>query len=242
MLKLLHFERADAGQSLETRPAGRAPGTSMARHSGVSAWRRLTPARRWGAGRVQMDRCAGGWPRPAVRCSSPLPPGTVAGFVPWWLTGWRLREPLAYWAPLRAVGIVLIAAGAAVLVHAFSRFVVEGLGTPAPVAPTARLVVSGLYRYVRNPMYLAVVAVIVGQALLLWQSVLLPYAAIVAVAFVVFVLGYEQPTLRRQFGSSYEAYFRRTTTAGPGSLQGQGVRPRPLARGWLEPLESSFRR
>jgi protein-S-isoprenylcysteine O-methyltransferase Ste14 len=135
-------------------------------------------------------------------------PGTVAGLVPWWLTGWRLREPLAYWAPLRVVGIVLIAAGAAVLVHAFSRFVVEGLGTPAPVAPTARLVVSGLYRSVRNPMYLAVVAVIVGQALLLWQPVLLPYAAIVTVAFVVFVLGYEQPTLRRQFGASYEAYYR----------------------------------
>jgi protein-S-isoprenylcysteine O-methyltransferase Ste14 len=135
-------------------------------------------------------------------------PGTVAGIVPWWLTGWQLRQPLAYWAPLRVVGIVLVAAGAAVLVHAFTRFVVEGLGTPAPVAPTEHLVVSGLYRYVRNPMYVAVVAVIVGQSLLLWQPVLLPYAAIVSVAFVVFVLGYEQPTLRRQFGSSYEAYQR----------------------------------
>jgi protein-S-isoprenylcysteine O-methyltransferase Ste14 len=135
-------------------------------------------------------------------------PGTVAGLVPWWLTGWRLRQPLAYWAPLRVLGFLLIAAGAAVLVHAFTRFVMQGLGTPAPVAPTAHLVVSGPYRYVRNPMYVAVVAVIAGQALLLWQPVLLPYAAVVAVAVVLFVLGYEQPMLRRQFGSSYEVYRR----------------------------------
>jgi protein-S-isoprenylcysteine O-methyltransferase Ste14 len=137
-----------------------------------------------------------------------LAPGTVAGLVPWWLTGWRLRQPVAYWLPVRAFGGLLIVVGAVVLVHAFTRFVVEGLGTPAPVAPTAHLVVGGLYRYVRNPMYLAVVAAIVGQALLLWQPVLLLYAVIVGAAFVLFVLGYEQPTLRRQFGSQYEAYRR----------------------------------
>jgi protein-S-isoprenylcysteine O-methyltransferase Ste14 len=135
-------------------------------------------------------------------------PATVAGLVPWWLTGWRLGQPLAVWAPLRVVGALLVVAGAGVLVHAFVRFVVEGLGTPAPVAPTERLVVGGLYRHVRNPMYLAVVAAIAGQALLLWQPVLIPYAAVVAVAFVVFVLGYEQPTLQRQFGPQYEAYRR----------------------------------
>jgi protein-S-isoprenylcysteine O-methyltransferase Ste14 len=137
-----------------------------------------------------------------------LAPGTVAGLVPWWLTGWRMGRPLADWAPLRAVGALLVGAGVGVLVHAFVRFVVEGLGTPAPVAPTERLVVGGLYRHVRNPMYLAVVATIAGQALLLWQSVLVGYAAVVAVAFVVFVLGYEQPSLQRQFGSQYEAYRR----------------------------------
>lgn len=137
-----------------------------------------------------------------------LAPGTVAGLVPWGLTGWRPGAPFGHWAALRVIGVVLIAAGAAVLVHAFARFVVQGRGTPAPVAPTAHLVVSGLYRYVRNPMYLAVVAAIVGQALLLWRPVLLPYAAVIAVAFVVFVLGYEQPTLQRQFGASYDAYRR----------------------------------
>ncbi|HEY3140422.1 MAG TPA: isoprenylcysteine carboxylmethyltransferase family protein, partial [Acidimicrobiales bacterium] len=94
----------------------------------------------------------------------------------------------------------------AVLLHAFVRFVVEGVGTPAPVAPTEHLVVGGLYRYVRNPMYLAVLAAILGQALVLGRLVLVPYAAVVAAAFVAFVRGYEEPTLAWQFGDRYQAY------------------------------------
>ena len=137
-----------------------------------------------------------------------LAPGVVAGVVPWWLTGWEAGQPFAYWAVLRVLGAVLLAAGVAVLVHSFARFVVEGVGTPAPVAPTEHLVVGGLYRYVRNPMYVAVLAAIVGQALLLGRGVLLLYGAAVAVAFVAFVRLYEEPTLRRQFGEQYEAYRR----------------------------------
>ncbi len=106
-------------------------------------------------------------------------PGTVAGVIPWWLTGWQVLQPLPYWFSVRAVGAVLLAAGLAVLVHAFARFVTEGSGTPAPVAPTRQLVVGGLYRHVRNPMYLAVVAAIAGQALILGQPPLLAYAAAV---------------------------------------------------------------
>jgi protein-S-isoprenylcysteine O-methyltransferase Ste14 len=137
-----------------------------------------------------------------------LAPGTVAGLVPWLLTRWQTSAPLSAWWPLRVAGAVLILAGAAVLISAFVRFVVEGFGTPAPVAPTANLVVGGLYRYVRNPMYLAVSATILGQALLLWRAALLVYAAVIVAAFVLFVLGYEQPTLSEQFGASYEAYRR----------------------------------
>jgi protein-S-isoprenylcysteine O-methyltransferase Ste14 len=137
-----------------------------------------------------------------------LAPGVVAGLVPWLLTGWEVEEPLPYWLPLRVVGAVLLVVGVAVLVHAFVRFVVEGLGTPAPVAPTERLVVGGLYRYVRNPMYVAVEGTIVGQALLLGQLGLLVYAAFVGVAFAAFVHWYEEPTLLRQFGAEYEAYRR----------------------------------
>jgi hypothetical protein len=84
-----------------------------------------------------------------------LVPGVVAGLVPWWLTGWHVRGSSPYYLPLRVAGMLLVAAGVVALLHAFVRFVVEGLGTPAPVAPTENLVVGGLYRYVRNPMYLA---------------------------------------------------------------------------------------
>jgi protein-S-isoprenylcysteine O-methyltransferase Ste14 len=133
-------------------------------------------------------------------------PCVVAGVVPWWLTGWRVRAPLPHWAPLRVLGVMLLAAGVTVLVHAFVRFVVEGIGTPAPIAPTQRLVVGGLYRHVRNPMYLALVATIVGQALALGQPTLLWYAAVVAVATAAFARGYEEPTLRRRFGAEYDAY------------------------------------
>ncbi|CAN5330211.1 isoprenylcysteine carboxylmethyltransferase family protein [soil metagenome] len=137
-----------------------------------------------------------------------LAPGVVAGLVPRWLTGWRVRQPLPHWVPLRVAGVVLLAAGVVVLLQAFARFVLEGLGTPAPFAPTARLVVGGLYRYVRNPMYLAVAAIIVGQALVLGQLILLLYAAAFLVTVAAFVHWYEEPTLRRQFGEQYEAYRR----------------------------------
>lgn len=132
-----------------------------------------------------------------------LAPGVAAGLIPWLLTGWPMESsPLA----LRILGGCLIALGAAFLLHAFYRFVVEGLGTPAPVAPPERLVVGGIYRYVRNPMYLAVAATIVGQALILGRPVLLAYAALFVAVAAAFVRWYEEPTLRRRFGEQYEAY------------------------------------
>jgi protein-S-isoprenylcysteine O-methyltransferase Ste14 len=132
-----------------------------------------------------------------------LAPGVVAGLIPYLLTGWQMET-----APLtvRIAGGALIALGATFLLHAFARFVVEGLGTPAPVAPTERLVVGGVYRYVRNPMYLAVGATIVGQALLLGQPGLLAYAAAFGAVVFCFVHLYEEPTLTEQFGASYNAY------------------------------------
>ena len=137
-----------------------------------------------------------------------LAPGVVAGLVPWWLTGWQVLLRATPWGLNAPLWILALVVGAGVLVHAFARFVVEGLGTPAPVAPTRELVVCGLYRYVRNPMYLAVLAAIVGQGLLLGRLVLLAYAAVVAAAFVAFVHWYEEPTLARQFGARYQAYRR----------------------------------
>jgi protein-S-isoprenylcysteine O-methyltransferase Ste14 len=135
-----------------------------------------------------------------------LAPGTVAGFVPWWMSQWRIQDPLLGLELLRWVGITLILAGVAILVEAFGRFAWHGLGTPAPVFPTQRLVTTGLYRYVRNPMYVAVTAVIFGQGLLLGNARLIGYGVCVWLAFFVFVLAYEEPTLRRTYGREYEAF------------------------------------
>ncbi len=135
-----------------------------------------------------------------------LAPGVVVGLIPWLLTRWQARTPLPYWAPVRVLGAILLVAGLIVLVQAFVRFVVEGFGTPAPVAAPGRLVVGGVYRYVRNPMYVAVLATIVGQALLLGRLGLLLYAAAAWLAAAAFVRFYEEPTLVRRFGANYEAY------------------------------------
>jgi protein-S-isoprenylcysteine O-methyltransferase Ste14 len=100
----------------------------------------------------------------------------------------------------------MVVAGVAALLHAFARFALEGIGTPAPVAPTERLVVGGLYRFVRNPMYLAVASTIAGQALILGRPGLLAYAAAFLVVVVAFVRGYEEPTLAARYGGRYEEY------------------------------------
>ena len=134
-----------------------------------------------------------------------LAPGVMAGVVPWALTGWHANPAPAI---VRVAGAAVTVAGAAVVVAEFVRFVREGRGTPAPVAPTERLVVGGLYRYVRNPMYLGVATTIAGQAILLARPVLAVYAAAFVALVATFVRFYEEPTLVEQFGPEYEAYRR----------------------------------
>jgi protein-S-isoprenylcysteine O-methyltransferase Ste14 len=133
-------------------------------------------------------------------------PGVIAFLVPYWITdGWQgSGAPLA----LQVAGAVLLAAGVGVVASTVIRFAVEGLGTPFPAAPTKNLVVGGLYRYVRNPMYLAVLASILGQAALLGSAGLLFYAAIVWATVATFVFAYEEPTLAAEFGEQYAAYRR----------------------------------
>jgi protein-S-isoprenylcysteine O-methyltransferase Ste14 len=135
-----------------------------------------------------------------------LAPGTVAGLVPWRLTGWRLQAPLLGWAGFRVIGAGMMLLGLTVLMEAFVRFVRVGQGTPAPTHPTERLVVSGIYRYVRNPMYLAVLTILIGQGLLFGTTDLLIYAAVVSLGFHTFVTLYEEPTLHGRFGEEYERY------------------------------------
>ncbi len=135
-------------------------------------------------------------------------PGVVTGLVPWLLTRWRPRRPLPGGAATRTAGVALVGVGGSVITHSFARFAREGLGTPAPTAPPTELVVGGLYRHVRNPMYLALDCLIVGQALLLGRARLVAYAAAVTAATATFVKVYEEPTLAKTFGDQYERYRR----------------------------------
>ena len=135
-----------------------------------------------------------------------IAPGIVAGYIPWRICRWHLEAPLAGIFPLRPLGVLSIAAGLPALLDSFARFAFQGLGTPAPIFPTRRLVVSGLYRYVRNPMYLAVVSVILGQGLFFGDVRVLEYGIAVWAAFHLFVLIYEEPILRNTYGSEYENF------------------------------------
>ena len=130
-------------------------------------------------------------------------PGTLAGYVPWRFTRWHMEpiEPRSF--PLKLLGVLLLLASLCVLIESFVRFAIKGLGTPAPPLPTRHLVVSGLYRYVRNPMYLAVSGAIFGQALIFGNTSLLEYGAFVCLGFHLFVLAYEEPSLQARFGPEY---------------------------------------
>src|SRR4051794_18333768 len=133
-----------------------------------------------------------------------IAPGTLALYVPWYLTHWHFAPPLFPIA--RVLGAALIVAGLPILIDSFARFALQGLGTPAPVMPPKRLVVTGFYRYVRNPMYVAVTALIVGQGLLFGSVTVLEYGAIVWAGFFLFVVAYEEPALGEQFNNEYERY------------------------------------
>jgi protein-S-isoprenylcysteine O-methyltransferase Ste14 len=128
------------------------------------------------------------------------PPGWVGVYFPGWITRWQIPEQRWEW---RCVAIAMIVVGLLPLGESFVRFVRVGRGTLAPMVPTERLVVSGFYRYVRNPMYLGVLALIAGQGVLFRSSALWEYWGTVALGFHLFVLAYEEPTLRGRYGESY---------------------------------------
>jgi protein-S-isoprenylcysteine O-methyltransferase Ste14 len=131
-----------------------------------------------------------------------IAPGGTAGLVPWLITGWEGDAPV--WAEV--AGAVVVAAGTLLVIAAFAQFVHEGRGTPAPIAPTQELVIGGLYRWVRNPMYLGVSMAIAGQAVLFGSVGVGLWLAVFVLATTTFTLVYEEPTLRRTYGASYDAY------------------------------------
>ena len=132
-------------------------------------------------------------------------PGVMAGLVPWLLTGWDSTDPPIVVAVL---GAILIVAGTAVVLLAFARFVLEGRGTPAPIAPTDTLVVGGLYRFVRNPMYVGGFLVLLGQAIWFGSTGLLLYTLGWWLAAHLFIVLYEEPHLAGVFGTEYDDYRR----------------------------------
>ena len=130
----------------------------------------------------------------------------VAGIVPWLLTRWDADpQPLA----LRILGVALLLAGGALVVETTARFALQGRGTPAPWAPPERFVERGSYRFVRSPMYLGVILLVLGQALLLGREILFAWAVVAWLIFEVSLVTWEEPQLRRRFGESYDDYRRR---------------------------------
>lgn len=158
-------------------------------------------------------------------------PGVVAGLVPWLLTGWVLPSSSSTSQIVPgAIAAIAILSGLVVLVGAFVRFVREGAGTPAPIAPTDRLVVGGTFRFVRNPMYVAVVTIVLGQSLLFASTTVLVYALFVWAAMAAFVHWYEEPVLTERHGRQYDDY-RRNVRAWWPRLIPEDPHPRPrLAR------------
>ncbi len=135
-----------------------------------------------------------------------LAPGIVAGYVPWRVCRWHVGLPLLGNSVFRLIGLLLIAVGLPILLDSFARFAIQGLGTPAPIFPTRHLVVSGLFRFVRNPMYIAVMSLILGQGLFFGSIGLLEYGVAVWVGFHLFILIYEEPTLRNRYGHGYQEF------------------------------------
>ncbi len=137
-----------------------------------------------------------------------LLPGLFAGYIPWRFFG-LAQVRLDFRDPAHVLGLLGVALGAALLAGCIWEFARSGRGTLAPVDPPRELVVRGLYRYVRNPMYLSVSAIVLSECLVTGSRALLGYWVIWFLAVNLFVIGYEEPALRRRFGASYEQYIQR---------------------------------
>ena len=136
-----------------------------------------------------------------------LVPGTVAGIIPWLLLQGSgnlvLRIPSVW-----MIGLLPLLLGVGIYLWCAGAFTFIGKGTPAPIDAPKILVVQGLYRWVRNPMYVAVLSVVIGEAILFRSILLVGYALVLWGVFHMFVVFVEEPSLRSQFGASYETYFR----------------------------------
>ncbi|HEU5260140.1 MAG TPA: isoprenylcysteine carboxylmethyltransferase family protein [Gemmatimonadales bacterium] len=146
--------------------------------------------------------------------------GAVLLYIPYWLaSGGAPRLDLGPW---RYAGLLPVVVGSAGIAWCLRDFSVVGRGTPAPFDPPRQLVVTGPYQYVRNPMYVSALLVLIGEAILLEAPVLLRYAAALFIVVHLFVVFYEEPTLQRTFGESYERYRQSVPRWLPRRVKGTG--------------------
>ncbi len=139
-----------------------------------------------------------------------LQPGVVTVLIPFLILYYSRTELLPErWTALNVAGAVVMVAGTCILLNCVLRFATEGKGTISPIDPTKKLVIRGLYKYSRNPMYVGVMFIMIGEAVFIWSLALAIYAAIVFAAFNLFIVLHEEPRCRREFGSEYEDYYRR---------------------------------
>jgi protein-S-isoprenylcysteine O-methyltransferase Ste14 len=143
-------------------------------------------------------------------------PGTLTILVPYLMLSYSLELFRVRLSIFRFIGLIPIAAGALLYLWCAWDFTFTGKGTPAPFDPPKEIVLRGLYRYVRNPMYVAASLVLIGEAILFESVLILVYAAIVFSFFHLWVIFYEEPTLRRKFGESYEKYCLKVSRWIPG--------------------------
>jgi protein-S-isoprenylcysteine O-methyltransferase Ste14 len=131
-------------------------------------------------------------------------PGWVLVYLPYWITRFRVPAGEPWWQTLLSGALIL--AGTTPLLDSIHRFVHEGHGTLMPGVPTEHLVATGLYRYVRNPMYVGVLTALFGEAILLHSRSMVEYSAMVWLGSELFIRLYEEPTLRRRYGEEYTRY------------------------------------
>lgn len=136
-----------------------------------------------------------------------LQPGLVAGLIPLWITGVRINNIFyEVWQLHHYIGTIVFLIGLLIMLWCIISFAVKGRGTLSPVDPTKKLVISGLYYFSRNPMYLGVILILIGEAVFFQSANLWGYLLFVFVAFNIFVIHVEEPRLRKDFGEEYNLY------------------------------------
>jgi protein-S-isoprenylcysteine O-methyltransferase Ste14 len=139
-----------------------------------------------------------------------LQPGLVAGLFPYWILGDLFSKAFAepfYWQ--KYIAILVFVAGFLVMIYCILQFAVEGHGTLSPIDPTKKLVINGLYKFSRNPMYVGVILMLIGETMFFTSRSLLGYSVFIFLCFHLFVNLVEEPRLRRDFSAEYSIYCKK---------------------------------